>query len=124
MRTSAQFHLLIVAPAWVGDMIMAQSLLKMLKYQHPQAMIDVLAPAGLSGVLQRMPEVNQIITHDFKHRQLGWRARHQLGRQLRSQHYQQAIVLPNSWKSALVPFWAKIPRRTGYLGEWRYGLLN
>jgi heptosyltransferase II len=105
-------------------MMMAQSLLKMLKYQHPQLVIDVLAPAGLSGLLQRMPEVKHIISHNFQHRQLDWRARYQLGKQLRSQHYQQAIVLPNSWKSALVPFWANIPRRTGYLGEWRYGLLN
>jgi len=119
-----ELRLLIVAPSWVGDMMMAQSLLKMLKYRQPQAIIDVLAPAGFSGLLQRMTEVNGIIAHDFKHNRLDWRARYRLGKQLRAHHYRQAIVLPNSWKSALVPFWAKIPQRTGYVGEWRYGLLN
>lgn len=119
-----ELRLLIVAPSWVGDMMMAQSLLKVLKYQHPHAIIDVLAPVHLSGLLQRMPEVHEIIAHNFKHRHFDWRARYQLGKQLRTHHYQQAIVLPNSWKSALIPFWAKIPRRTGYLGEWRYGVLN
>ncbi len=119
-----ELRLLIVAPSWVGDMMMAQSLLKMLKYRHPQAMIDVLAPAGFAGLLQRMTEVNGIISHDFKHQHLDWHARYRLGKQLRSHHYRQALILPNSWKSALVPFWAKIPQRTGYVGEWRYGLLN
>jgi heptosyltransferase-2 len=123
MRTG-ELRLLIVAPSWVGDMMMAQSLLKVLKHQHPRAMIDVLAPTHLSGLLQRMPEVHDIIPHNFKHRQLDWRARYRLGMQLRAQQYQQAIVLPNSWKSALIPFWANIPQRTGYLGEWRYGVLN
>lgn len=123
MRT-AESRRLIVAPSWVGDMMMAQSLLKVLKYQHPHTILDVLAPAHLVGVLQRMPEIHEIIPHNFKHRHLDWRARYQLGQQLRPRHYQHAIVLPNSWKSALVPFWANIPQRTGYLGEWRYGLLN
>jgi heptosyltransferase-2 len=82
-----ELRLLIVAPSWVGDMMMAQSLLKMLKYRHPQAMIDVLAPAGFAGLLQRMAEVNGIISHDFKHQHLDWHARYRLGKQLRSHHY-------------------------------------
>jgi heptosyltransferase-2 len=116
--------ILIVGPSWVGDMVMAQSLFKVLKREQPEVNIDVLAPTWNEGLLQRMPEVRHIFSHTMKHGELAWFERRRLGKQLRSYDYQQAIVLPNSWKSALIPFWAHIPRRTGYQGEMRYGLLN
>lgn len=115
---------LIVGPSWVGDMVMAQTLFKLLKRQQPETSIDVLAPLWSAPLLARMPEVRGAITLPFAHGQLGWRSRRDLGRQLQAKAYQQALVLPNSWKSALIPFWAKIPQRTGWLGEWRWGLLN
>ncbi|KHD05549.2 ADP-heptose--LPS heptosyltransferase [Candidatus Thiomargarita nelsonii] len=114
--------ILIIGPSWVGDMVMAQSLFKVLK--QADVNIDVLAPTWSQGLLQRMPEVRHSISHSIEHGQLGWGARRRMGQKLRSQAYQQAIILPNSWKSALIPFWAKIPRRTGYRGEMRYGLVN
>ncbi len=116
--------ILVVGPSWVGDMVMAQSLFKVLKREQPDVSIDVLAPTWSDGLLQRMPEVRNSIPHNIKHGQFGWQKRKSIGESLRSQHYQQAIVLTNSWKSALIPFWANIPQRTGYRGEMRYGLLN
>jgi heptosyltransferase-2 len=116
--------ILVISPAWVGDMVMAQSLFKIIKQKQPAIHIDVLATHWSEGLFRRMPEVRHHIAHSLKHGQLVWKARQQLGYQLRQFHYQQAIVLPNSWKSALIPFWAQIPQRTGYLGEMRYGLLN
>ncbi len=116
--------ILIVGPSWVGDMMMAQSLFKVLKIKQTDVNIDVLAPTWSEGLLQRMDEVRHIIPHAITHGRLGWRERRQIGQQLRSRAYKQAIVLPNSWKSALIPFWAKIPQRTGFKGEMRYGLLN
>jgi heptosyltransferase-2 len=71
-----------------------------------------------------MPEVAEVITAPFRHGALQLRERWRLGRSLRSRAYDQAIVLPNTWKSALVPFFADIPLRSGYVGESRYGLLN
>jgi len=115
---------LIVGPSWVGDMVMAQSLCKVLKAQQPEAEIEVLAPPWSEALLARMPEVSASVVQPLGHGQLGLFARYQLGKQLRGRGYTQALVLPNSFKSALVPFWARIPRRTGYVGEWRYGLLN
>jgi len=115
---------LVVSPAWVGDMVMAQSLLRLLKQRQPTTAIDVLVPAWSESLFKRMPEVRHIWGHHWAHGQLGWQPRYQLGRALRQQNYQKAWILPNSWKSALVPFWARIPQRTGYVGEWRYGLLN
>ena len=103
---------------------MAQSLLKVLRQRQPKADIDVLAPRWSAPLLRRMPEVNEIIDAPFRHRRADLRKRYQLGQRLRASSYQWAIVLPNSWKSALVPFWARIPRRTGYIGEHRWGLVN
>lgn len=115
---------LIVGPSWVGDMVMAQSLFITLKQQQPEARIDVLAPAWSGPILERMPQVHRRIDMPLGHGQLALGTRRKLGLSLRAEGYQQAIVLPNSFKSALVPFWAKIPRRTGWHGEMRFGLLN
>ncbi|MEQ1530406.1 MAG: lipopolysaccharide heptosyltransferase II [Methylococcales bacterium] len=116
--------ILVVGPSWVGDMVMAQSLFISLKNNSPDCQIDVLAPAWTFSLLDRMPEVHQAIAMPLSHGQLGLWERIQLGRQLRSEHYTQAILLPNSWKSALSPYFANIPKRTGYIGECRWGLLN
>ena len=105
-------------------MVLAQSLFKTMKACQPEATIDVAAPGWTLPLLERMPEVRQAIALPFKHGQLALGARIQFGRQLRSKHYDQAILLTNSLKSAILPFAASIPRRTGFLGEMRYGLLN
>ena len=121
---NAARRILVVGPSWVGDMVMAQSLFMTLQAQHPSAQIDVLAPQWSLPILQRMPQVRTGIAMPLGHGQLGLRARWQLGRQLAATGYDQAIVLPGSLKSALVPWFAGIPQRTGYTGEMRYGLLN
>lgn len=117
-------RILIVGPSWVGDMVMAQSLLKLIKQQHPETIIDVLAPAWTFSLLDRMPEVSEAIVMPIAHGELKLWQRYQLAKSLRSRAYSQAIVLPNSFKSALIPWLAGIPCRTGWLGEYRYGLLN
>lgn len=122
--TPNAFKILIIGPAWVGDMVMAQTLFKLLKINHPHTQLHVLAPPRTQSLLERMPEITAIIEAPFQHGQRLWRKRYDLARTLRAEHYDQAIILPNSFKSALIPFWAKIPQRTGWVGEWRYGLLN
>ena len=116
--------ILVVAPSWIGDTILAQPLLALLKRNHPAARIDVLAPDWSAPLLSRMAEVDTIIVNPFGHGEFNFGARRALGRRLSSADYQQAYVLPNSWKSALAPFFAGIPRRIGYQGEARYLLLN
>lgn len=115
--------ILIVGPAWVGDMVMTQSLLMTLKRHFPRCEIDVLAPAWSRPLVARMPEVRAPITLPLGHGQFRFGTRRRLGRLLRGR-YDWAIVMPRSWKSALVPFFADIPRRTAYRGEWRYVLIN
>ena len=116
--------ILIIGPSWVGDMVMSQSLYRTLKVRHPDAVIDVMAPAWCRLVLDCMPEVNEAIAMPLGHGKLKVGVRRNLGLSLKSRCYDQAIVLPGSFKSALVPWFAGIPKRTGWRGEMRYGLLN
>ncbi len=116
--------ILIVGPAWIGDMVMAQSLFMCLKQQYPDAVIDVLAPAWSQALLARMPQVRRALRLDIGHGELGLGKRLALGRSLRAEGYDQAIVLPNSFKSALIPLFARIPLRTGWRGEARGWLLS
>ena len=115
---------LIVGPSWIGDMVMAQSLFITLKQQYPGCQIDVLAPAWSLPILERMPEVNDGISAGVSHGEFSFFKRRRLGLALKPKKYTHAIVIPRSWKSALIPFFAGIPVRTGYRGEMRYGLLN
>lgn len=115
---------LVIGPSWVGDMILAQSLFKVLKQRDPAVEIDVAAPAWTLPLLERMPEVRRGIPLPFRHGKLDLMQRIRIGRELRANTYQQTILLTNSFKSAILPFFADIPRRTGFLGEFRHGLLN
>ena len=117
-------RLLVVAPNWIGDALMAQPLLARLHEKLAGLRIEVLAPPWVAPVARRMPEVAEVIEAPLRHGPLQLRGRWRLGRGLRQRRYDQAIVLPNTWKSALVPFFADIPLRSGYVGESRYGLLN
>jgi heptosyltransferase-2 len=117
-------RILVMGPAWVGDMVLAQSLFKTLKSRSPSNLIDVAAPAWTLPLLERMPEINEAIALPFRHGQLGLVDRFRFGRQLKGRRYSQAILLTNSLKSAILPLAAGIPQRTGFLGECRYGLLN
>ena len=115
---------LIIGPSWVGDMMMSQSLYRTLKQLDPSIEIDVMAPTWCRALLDKMPEVNQSIAMPISHGEFALSKRYQLGKELRNNQYDQAIILPNSFKSALIPFFAKIAKRTGWKGEMRYGLLN
>lgn len=115
---------LIIGPSWVGDMVMAQSLFIRLKTENPGLYLAVLAPAWSEAILSRMPQVDAAITMPVGHGQIQLGLRWRLARQIKQQKFDQAIVLPGSLKSALIPFFAKINKRTGFLGEQRYGLLN
>ena len=103
---------------------MAQPLLARLRARHADTRIDVLAPPWVAPVARRMAEVDEVIEADLRHGELQLGERWRLARMLKARAYDEALVLPNSWKSALIPFFAGIPLRVGYLGERRYALLN
>ncbi len=121
---SARAKVLVVGPSWVGDMVMAQALYRVLAARTPTPELHVLAPPWSLPLLARMPEVARSIELAAGHGELKLRLRRSLGLSLRAERYTQAIVLPRSLKAALVPWFARVPKRTGFRGEWRYGLLN
>jgi len=121
---SKESRILVVAPSWVGDMVMSHTMIRLLSEKNPRVVIDVLAPASTLPLASRMKEVHQKFLMETGHGELLFDYRWKMGQRLAREKYSQAIVLPNSLKSALIPFFAGIENRTGYRGEYRYFLIN
>lgn len=116
--------LLVVGPSWVGDTVLAEPLLMLLRERHPGVDIHFLAPPWTAPLVERMPEASKVIVNPFGHGVLALAERRRFGHRLRPEQYDGCLVLPNSLKSALIPWFAGIPLRTGYRGELRFGLIN
>jgi heptosyltransferase-2 len=121
---SESTRMLIIAPSWLGDAVMSHSLIRRIARDAPNGIIDVFASKPLEDVYRCMPEVNEVLLNPFKHGELNFLHRIRHGLLIKERGYNVAYVLPNSFKSALIPFFARIPKRIGYTGEARYGLLN
>jgi heptosyltransferase-2 len=117
-------RILIIAPNWIGDAVMSEPLLAKLKTLFPQSNIDVLASPWVAPIYRACTEVNEVIEADLVHKQLQWSLRKQLAKLVQAQQYNACFVLPNSLKSAIIPWLAKVPLRIGYRGEMRYGFIN
>lgn len=120
----SQHKILIIAPSWIGDAVMSLSLIQVLKRQRPQSLIHVLAAPWCRPIYQVCPDVAQTMVMPVGHGQLDLLTRWRLAKELKQEGYSEAYILPNSWKSALIPFLARIPKRIGYWGEGRIGLLT
>ncbi len=110
---------LIIAPQWIGDAVMTEPLMRRLRARGEQLTVGALP--WVAPVYRAMPQVAEVIDFPFQHGGLQWQARRAMARQLRGR-FDTAYVLPNSAKSALLPWLAGVPRRVGYLGEMRLGL--
>jgi heptosyltransferase-2 len=120
----ARERILIVAPSWVGDAILSEPLIALLREPYGDPQVDVLAPPWCGPVYARMRGIRRVIESPFGHGRLDLVARRSVAKSLAAEKYARAIILPNTWKSALAPFLARIPIRTGYVGEARWALLN
>jgi len=117
-------RILVVAPSWVGDAILSEPLVAVLREPLEEPMVDVLAPPWCAPVYARMRGVARTLDSPFDHGELGLVRRRALARELKRIGYTRAFILPHSFKSALVPWLARIPRRIGYAGEARSALLT
>jgi heptosyltransferase-2 len=112
---------LIIAPQWIGDAVMTEPLLRRLRARGERLSVGALP--WVAPVYRAMPQVDEVIEFPFQHGGLQFKARRAIARQVEGR-FDTAYVLPNSLKSALLPFLASIPRRVGYFGEARVGLLT
>lgn len=120
-----KYKILVIAPVWVGDLVMSQTLFMQLKNKYKDALqLDIFASELTQDLVMRMPQVHQVLINPFKHGKLSLIKRIVLGVKLRAESYDEVIILPSTLKSAVTPFFAKIKKRTGFIGESRYWLIN
>jgi heptosyltransferase-2 len=115
---------LVVAPAWIGDLIISSAFINALKKSDSDLQIDLLVNENLSDIAMLLPNITNIIISKTTHGKFSFFYRLQLGFKLRKNNYSKSYILTNSLKSAIIPFIAGIKDRIGYLGEYRYGLIN
>jgi heptosyltransferase-2 len=115
---------LIIPYVWIGDFVRCHSVVKLLRAQMPDRPVDMVSSTLCSPLADYMPGVRQAIVSDLPRRRLGIALQFELAERLRKAHYGQALIMSRKWKAALAPFLAGIPKRTGFAGEARFGLVN
>jgi heptosyltransferase-2 len=115
---------LIVPFVWIGDFVRVHSVVKLLRAQDPARPVDMVSSTLCAPLADYMPGVRAAIIADIPRRRLGLKQQLALTQELRGRHYAQALIMSRKWKAALAPWLAGIPKRTGFVGEYRYGLLN
>ena len=116
--------ILIVPYVWIGDFVRCHSVVQLLRQRFPNRDIDVLSSTLCAPLVDYMPGVRKGIVCDLPRKQLALRAHRALAARLSAERYGSVLVMPRTWKSALAPFLAGIPERTGFAGEARFGLIN
>jgi heptosyltransferase-2 len=122
--TTNSAPILIVPYMWIGDFVRCHSAVKLLNGQYPDTPVDLLSSSLCAPLAGYMPGVRKTVVFDLPRRSLPLGLYRGLARRLREERYAQAIIMPRTWKSALAPALAGIPKRTGFLGEMRFGLIN
>jgi heptosyltransferase-2 len=115
---------LVIPYMWIGDFVRCHSVVKLLRERHSRRPVDVLTTTLCAPLLDYMPGVRKGLVWDLPRKRLAWREHTALAERLSSERYGQVFILPRTWKSALAPYLAGIPKRTGFAGEARFGLLN
>jgi heptosyltransferase II len=116
--------ILIVPYMWIGDFVRCHSVVRLLNARFPDRPVDVLTTAMVAPLLDYMPGVRKGIVFDLPRKRLALSAHRALAARLRAENYGDALIMPRTWKSALAPALARIPVRTGFVGEMRFGLIN
>lgn len=116
--------ILVVPYMWIGDFVRCHSVVKLLKARFPDRPVDVLSTTLCAPLTDYMPGLRQAVVVDLPRRRIALKHQLALARRLAQENYGSVLVMPRTWKSALAPFMARIPERTGFVGELRFVLLN
>jgi heptosyltransferase-2 len=116
--------IVIIPYAWIGDFVRCHSVVKLLRAKSPDRPIDIVSSTLCAPLADYMPGARRVIVIDLPRGQLGLALQRKLARLLKEEKYGQAIVMSRKWKAALPPWLAGIPLRTGFAGEFRFGLIN
>jgi heptosyltransferase-2 len=116
--------ILVVPYMWIGDFVRCHTVVRLLRARFPKSPIDVLTTTMVAPLLDYMPGVRKGIVCDLPRKRLALSRHRALAARVRQESYGRALIMPRTWKSALAPFLAGIPERTGFAGETRFGLLN
>jgi heptosyltransferase II len=116
--------ILIVPYMWIGDFVRCHTVVRLLRARFPSSPIDVLTTAMVAPLLDYMPGVRKGIVWNLPRKRLAFAEHRALAAWLGPEGYGRALVMPRTWKSALAPYLAGIPERTGFAGESRFVLLN
>jgi heptosyltransferase-2 len=117
-------RILIRSVNWIGDAVMTTPAISVIRERFPNARITILANEMVSELFRHHPGINEIITFHRKCEHRGVAGRIRLASELRKRSFDLAILLPNSFDSALVPWLAGIPQRIGKCSDGRTLLLN
>src|SRR5262245_13294374 len=117
-------RVLIIPYTWIGDFVRCHTVVKLLKQRSPGASIDMLTTSMVAPLLDYMPGIRKGVVADLPRRQLALTQHRALAHRLREENYDQVLIMPRTWKAALAPWIAAIPRRTGFVGEGRFALIN
>jgi len=115
---------LIVPYVWIGDFVRCHSVVKLLRSEAPGRPVDMVSSTLCAPLADYMPGIRQAVVADLPRGQIGVTLQRQLAERLRKNNYAQALVMSRKWKAALAPWLSGIPRRTGFAGELRFGLIN
>jgi heptosyltransferase-2 len=124
IEASQDSPILLIPYMWIGDFVRCHSVIQLLRASYPRRPVDVLTTTLCAPLLDYMPGVRKGIVCDLPRKQLALSQHRALAARFAAEHYGSALVMPRTWKSALAPFLAGIPERTGFAGEVRFGLLN
>jgi heptosyltransferase II len=116
--------ILLIPYMWIGDFVRCHSVVKLLRERFPRRPVDMLATSLCAPLTDYMPGVRRAIVADLPRKRLGLGHQSELAARLRREGYGTALIMPRTWKSALAPYLAGIPERTGFFGEARFFLLN
>lgn len=116
---------LVVAPTWVGDFVMATPALRAIRTRFPQAQISLLAEPNLRELIHGGTWMDHVVEWPAKEvRSPLHRVYREFAGDLRRRRFDLAVLLPNSFRAALVAWWVRAEKRIGYDRDRRGWLLT